>query len=239
MFFRENLREGKKINGLIFYSSYSLIDFFFKQDAFGFSKKLLDIFHKRLETRIEKKTKTLKTSKMFIVNLTLMGITPKNKSIRDRTSINIYLLDLLNTYRGVRHSFGLPVRGQRTWTNAWSCYKSNTVLRQFRLKVLKRLYVTASIKELNTSYFAETLNSLYKLQWESEWKEAKRQRVAQAKRSRNRHKIDLDALAAGNVSIKGKKKKKTYLIGFDPGFTKFILKESIRFKNKNKNKNKK
>lgn len=228
------MREGKKINGLVFYSSYSLIDFFFKQDVFGFSKKLLNIFSKRLETRVEKKTKNLKTSQMFVTNLVLRSMVPDNKDIKNRTAINIYMLDLINTYRGARHSFGLPVRGQRTWTNAWSCYKSNTILRQFRLKILKRLYITASIKELNTSYFAEVLNSLYKLQWESEWKEAKRQRVAEAKRNRNRYKIDLDTLATGNVSIKGKKKKKTYLIGFDPGFTKFVLRESIRFKLKNK-----
>lgn len=230
------MREGKKINGLVFYSSYSLIDFFFKQSAYGFSKNLLNIFYKRLETRIEKKTKNLKTSEMFVVNLILNSITPENKDLKNKTIINIYMLDLINTYRGARHSFGLPVRGQRTWTNAWSCYKSNTVLRQFRLRILKRLYVTASIKELNTSYFAEVLNSLYKLQWESEWKEAKRQRVAQAKKSRNRFKIDLDTLASGNVSIKGKKKKKTYLIGFDPGFTKFILRESLRFKLRNSKK---
>ena len=36
------------------------------------------------------------------------------ESLRVRLLINIYLLELLGTYRGWRHSRGLPVRGQRT-----------------------------------------------------------------------------------------------------------------------------
>ena len=233
------MREGKKINGQIFYSSYSLKDFFFSPDVFGFSKKILDIFSKRFETRIETKSISLKTSQMVTLNYMLLDITPENKDLFNKYIVNIYLLDLINTYRGFRHSYGLPVRGQRTWSNAWSCYESNTLLRQFKLKILKRVYSTASTQQLNTYYYAEITNSLWQLQWSSTWKEAKRQRLIQAKKSRNFFNVDLDLLASGNVSMKGKKKKKVYLIGFDPGFTKYVLRESIRFKLKNKQKVKK
>ena len=70
------------------------------------------------------------------------------------------MLDLINSYRGLRHAFGLPVRGQRTWTNAWSCYRSNLILRQFKIKLSKRLYTSITISELNIAYLAEQINSL-------------------------------------------------------------------------------
>lgn len=67
-------------------------------------------------------------------------------------------------------------------------------------------------------------------------KRGKKTKINSSKKSRNFFNVDLDLLASGNVSMKGKKKKKVYLIGFDPGFTKYVLRESIRFKLKNKQK---
>lgn len=48
----------------------------------------------------------------FIANLTIEG------DLRRETSMNIKRLMDLNCYRGVRHRRGLPLRGQRTRTNA-------------------------------------------------------------------------------------------------------------------------
>ena len=73
---------------------------------------------------------------------------------------------------------------------------------------------------------------MWKLQWDNEWKKAKRQRQVQAKKSRNFYKVDLKAIASANVSVKENKKNANYVIGFDPGFTKYVLKQSIKFKNK-------
>jgi hypothetical protein len=143
---------------------------------------------------------------------------------------NIFMLDLINSYRGLRHSFGLPVRGQRTWTNAWSTYRSNLILRQFKIKLSKRLYTSITISELNIAYLAEQINSLWKIQWDSEWKKAKRQRQIQAKKSRNFYKVDLKAIASANVSVNDKKKNSSYVIGFDPGFTKYVIKQSLKYK---------
>lgn len=225
------MREGKKINGCIFYSSYSLSEFFFKYLCYGFSKKLYNILIARLETRIDQKIKDLRIAKLIVVYKTLLSVVPQNKDLKKKITFNIFILDLINSYRGVRHSFGLPVRGQRTWTNAWSSYKSNLILRQFKIKLSKRLYTSITINELNIAYLAEQMNNLWKLQWDSEWKKAKRQRQAQTKQqSRNLFKVDLKAIASGNVLPKNKKKQMGYIIGFDPGFTKFVLKESIKFK---------
>lgn len=44
----------------------------------------------------------------------MLKLTPKNRNYLSRYNTNIFFLDFLNTYRGLRHSKGLPVRGQRT-----------------------------------------------------------------------------------------------------------------------------
>lgn len=226
------MREGKKINGYLFYSSYSISEFFFKYSCYGFSKKLYNILLNRLESRLDKKTKDMKTSKLITVYKVLSNVVPNNKSLKKKTVFNIFMLDIINSYRGLRHAFGLPVRGQRTWTNSWSCYRSNLILRQFKIKLSKRLYTSITINELNIAYLAEQINSLWKLQWDGEWKKAKRQRQIQAKKSRNFYKVDLKSIASANVSVKENKKNTNYVIGFDPGFTKYVLKQSIKFKNK-------
>jgi hypothetical protein len=120
---------------------------------------------------------------------------------------------------------GLPVRGQRTWSNAWSTYKSNLFLRQFKIKSLKRIYDNISLNEINIAYSAEQINNLWKLQWEDEWTTARQARIKQTKKSKNFYKVDLKLIASASVSTKNKKSK-NYLVGFDTGFTKFVLKQS-------------
>ena len=226
------IREGKKLNGCVFYSSYSIQEFFFKYSCYGFSKKLYNILQLKLETRKNKKSKELKTSQILSVYRIILNIVPENKDLKKKYIFNIFMLDLINSYRGLRHAFGLPVRGQRTWTNAWSCYKSNLALRQFKIKLSKRLYTSITISELNIAYLAEQINILWKLQWDNEWKKAKRQRQIQAKKSQNFYKVDLKAIASANVSVKDKKKQLNCIVGFDPGFTKYVLKQSLKFKTK-------
>ena len=179
-----------------------------------------------------KKIKDLKTSQFVMIYKVLLDVVPDNKALKKKMVFNIFMLDVINSYKGLRHAFGLPVRGQRTWTNSWSCYRSNLVLRQFKIKLSKKLYTSITISELNLAYLAEQINSLWKLQWDSEWKKAKRQRQVQVKKSKNLIKVDLRAIASANVSPKNKKKQSGYVIGFDPGFTKYVLKQSIKFKTK-------
>ena len=185
----------------------------------------------RLENRVILKIKDYKVSKLLLLYSILLNIVPNKKDVKKKNIFNIFMLDFINSYRGLRHSFGLPVRGQRTWTNAWSCYKSNLMLRQFKLRLSKRLYSSITISELNIAYLAEQINNLWRIQWDSEWKKAKKQRQLQDKKSKNFYKVDLKSIASGNVSVKNKKKA-NYIIGFDPGFTKYVIKQSIKFKNK-------
>jgi ribosomal protein S13 len=68
----------------------------------------------RLENRVEKKTKDLKTSQLITIYKILLNVVPDNKVLKKKMIFNIFMLDLVNSYRGLRHAFGLPVRGQRT-----------------------------------------------------------------------------------------------------------------------------
>jgi len=116
----------------------------------------------------------------------LLQFFPKSRNLKNRVDCNIFFLDFLNTYRGLRHSKGLPVRGQRTWTNAWSVYRSNLNLRKFKLEIAKRVYGNMPINTLTTIYLAEQINYLWKLQWRKEWLQARSKRL---KLMQNEHSI--------------------------------------------------
>src|SRR5215470_5419607 len=64
-----------------------------------------------------RKVKDLTDSEMDRLRDALAGITVEG-DLRREVSINIKRLMDLGCYRGVRHRKGLPVRGQRTRTNA-------------------------------------------------------------------------------------------------------------------------
>ena len=169
------------------------------------------------------------TSHIICIYNTLLSVVPENKDLKKKMIFNIFMLDFINVFRGIRHAFGLPVRGQRTWSNAWSAFRSNLTLRQFKIKISKRFYTSISINDLNIAYLAEQINSLWKIQWESEWKKAKRQRQIATKKSKSALNIDLSIIASANVNNKNKKKN-NYVIGFDQGFTKYVLKQAIKNK---------
>ena len=75
---------------------------------------MYNILTARLENRIDKKVKDLNTSKVIMVYKILLDVVPSNKELKKKMVFNIFMLDLINSYKGLRHAFGLPVRGQRT-----------------------------------------------------------------------------------------------------------------------------
>jgi ribosomal protein S13 len=54
-----------------------------------------------------------------------------NASTTELVKQNCLRLYLIKTTRGRSHALGKPSRGQRTWSNAWTAYHSNTVIRLF------------------------------------------------------------------------------------------------------------
>lgn len=159
-----------------------------------------------------------------------------NMSYKTRCLLNIYLLHLLGTYRGWRHSRGLPVRGQRTWSNSWSTYRSNLTLRTYKITISKKIYGTSFSNESFTAYLAEEVNNMWRAQWGSEWFEARRKRINTQKNARNAVKIDLVAMSKlqidsysknKDVNKLKKQKRNVFTLGFDSGFTKQVLKNSL------------
>jgi len=203
------------------YFNYKL-DFFFKSKA-----------NALISSRVESTNWYKNTNLVYLI---LNNIIPKDKKVKDKCTLNIYFLDFIGTYKGWRHSTGLPVRGQRTWTNSKTTKLSNTNLRKFKFRLAKKIYGNTSVGDINVGYLAEQVNSFWKNQWESEWARAKRKRLTTLKKSKGIYKIDLKTMASGEVRTKKKKSKKkkdnasknSFVLGFDPGFTKLLLKTAAK-----------
>lgn len=176
-----------------------------------------------------------------------MHFFPKSRNLKNRVDCNIFFLDFLNTYRGLRHSKGLPVRGQRTWTNAWSTYRSNLNLRKFKLEIAKRIYGNMPTPTLTTIYLAEQINYIWKLQWKKEWLQARSKRLKLMQNEHNMFKIDLNSMAKGYIDgfdkkkeltkkKKSQSKKNVFTLGFEHGFTLFYLRPNNSLSAKEKNK---
>lgn len=222
------MREGNLFNGVYFSPYYSLKDF----SSFGVNIFFKKYMSKRCEVCFNLPFSNYRTSNWIIFLQFFYSLLPFKKNILNKYTLNIFFLDVINVYRGWRHSRGLPTRGQRTWTNAWSAYKSNLTLRHFKINLLKRLYAQIPISELNIAYAAEQFNLLWKLQWQQEWREARKSRLKQNKNKYKSEKIDLFSMSTGQINpakkLKGKSKKNkgakmASTLGFDPGFTKLIL----------------
>lgn len=230
------MNKGVVLNGsfLMYNSTFKS---FILDKSFGLKLNFLKRFEERFENFSSNLISELDSSQYYsLINL-FYEIVPNKKLVKDRRLVNIFFLDLINSYRGWRHSRGLPVRGQRTWTNAWTSYKSNLVLREYKIVLAKKLYGNVPSNELNVAYLAEQVNLLWKLQWEQEWREAKKKRLVFLKKDSNLYKVDLYSMAKGNITgftKKGDKAKKQkqvvkknyFSLGFDPGFTKALLKSS-------------
>jgi len=145
---------------------------------------------------------------------------------------NILLFDLLFLYKGSRHLRGLPVNGQRTWTNAWNAYKTNTTLRSLKLIICKRMYNINNTINYPIIYLSEHINNVWKIQWQKEWKIARKKRLFFLKNTYGLYKVDLYSLSSRSFTNINKLKKKSkksigkssFSLGFDLNFTKSLLK---------------
>jgi len=221
------------INNTLLTSDIKLKDIIQKQ-LYGLNCYSGKILEERIETFKEYNFSTIYSYKWVVLLKTLISIVPLNKSIKDRFLLNIFYLDLIMSYRGWRHSRGLPVRGQRTWTNAWTTYRSNLVLREYKIIIAKRLYGSLPLDDLSVAHLAEQTNLLWKLQWENEWKEARKKRLVAMKTNVRSTSVDLYSMSKGIVDTSSNKKSKKkvkshfgknlFTLGFDPGFAKALIK---------------
>ena len=75
------------------------------------------------------------------INIIFSQINSVNNQAPEVKKLNILRLYLAKTYRGRCHVLGKPVRGQRTWSNAWNSFNLNRTARSFiseTKKILKK-----------------------------------------------------------------------------------------------------
>lgn len=203
--------------------------------TYGLNKKSKIFLEERMEMDLSTIVKKLEKHEWEFYLESIYSLVPYKCNVLKKMTFNVYALDMISCYRGWRHHRGLPVRGQRTWSNAWSVYKSNWVMRNFKLLAAKKDYGNIPVKDVKVASLAEYVNLTWKNQWEHEWFAARNSRL-KFKGNKNTIKIDMYAMSnyqimhplkLKNLSKKQKQsfKKNYFSLGFDPGFTKPLLLE--------------
>ena len=99
---------------------------FLLQKTYGIGKPVSNYTEKKLgfakNLKIKNLTKVQKTSIIFLTNKLDLKL---DKDLKKLKLISLKLLVSIKLYRGLRRLKGLPVRGQRTRTNAKTCKKLN------------------------------------------------------------------------------------------------------------------
>lgn len=157
-----------------------------------------------------------------------------------------YLLitDICCCYKTYRHIFGLPVNGQRTWSNANTTYYNNLLLRQHKLKKFHYYVNDTKPLSLKKVFLCEYINLFWKKNFFLEWVSVRRRRkLVEQKNFFSKINIDFNFLVNSNIehyysrSIFFKKKKShrkkrkfsknSFNIGWNFGFSRKYL-NSIR-----------
>lgn len=237
-----------KLNGVEFnkkFDFFFLLKFKFEGINFFFFYKLF----KRFELNKNKIDLDFEDDKIFISFFKFINnYFPENALLSNLKIINILFLNLVWSYKGWRHFKGLPCRGQRTWSNAWSSFRSNLILRNFKKKTIKTYYGKIGGPEQRLCFISEYINYLWKNQWFSEWLYSRKNIKTLLKKKKYLFKFDVYATAKGllgnikkNLDSVTKKKKKllTGSVGFDVGFSKLYLKIKYNMTKKNRKKWKK
>ena len=85
---------------------------------YGVGKPLAQRLLKSLNIEEAKKTKDLTEEEVIKIRTFIDNNFKVEGDLRREVTLNIKRLIEINSYRGIRHKRGLPVRGQRTHTNA-------------------------------------------------------------------------------------------------------------------------
>lgn len=85
----------------------------------------------------------------FSFNILLSQISTVNNQIKDIIKLNQIKHYLTKLYRGRASALGKPVRGQRTWSNAWTSYFLNKNVRDFISTTQKLLSTKKKIQKID------------------------------------------------------------------------------------------
>jgi ribosomal protein S13 len=199
---------------------------FIEKHYFGINKYSITKIAERVEINKNYLFDNYNIDRWLILSTFLSKLVPNNKSIKDKIVLNLNFLYLIRSYRGWRHTFNLPVRGQRTWSNAWTLSKSKNYLREYKYNCFKKGLNYSTNEDIKNAFYLEQLNALWKWQWEKEWLLAFKKRQAQLKKTRGLKRLELSSLSKVNPNFTKSKKQVIIPIGFENGFMKNYLKNS-------------
>lgn len=83
------------------------------------------------------------------LNIIFSQLNTVNNQRGDLHRLNVIRLYLIKSYRGRCHALGKPVRGQRTWSNAWGSYNTNTTLRGFISEMRRLIRQNKKVEKIN------------------------------------------------------------------------------------------
>lgn len=86
--------------------------------VFGIGLKSSQGILKKLKINFDKRVKDLTDDEVAAIQKEISASYTVEGDLRKEITSNIRRLQEINSYRGLRHKKGLPVRGQRTKTNA-------------------------------------------------------------------------------------------------------------------------
>lgn len=148
--------KGFFFGGKLFYFDLTLNDLFFQLPGFGI--KFYNLLVKRFELTFFLKRKDqliidYQTEKYKAItqplNVIFSQVNTVNNRLNDLHNLNIIRLYLIKSHRGRCHALGKPVRGQRTWSNAWNSYNLNKNLRNFIGETRKQIKKNAKPEKIN------------------------------------------------------------------------------------------
>ena len=148
--------KGFFFGGKLFYFDQTINDLLSYLPGFGL--KFLNLLKQRFELTFFQKNKAtllidhqLNNHKPITqpLNIIFSQINTVNNKLEELNRLNIIRLYLIKSYRGRSHAIGKPVRGQRTWSNAWNSYNLNKVLRNFISETKKQLQNNSKPDKIN------------------------------------------------------------------------------------------
>lgn len=148
--------KGLFFGGMLFYSNKTFYNIFKCTPGLGLKNKLI------LTNRLEL-SNSINVNLSFLTDFTLIykknivgmlnryysQLASVNNQPNDLLRLNILRLYLVRSYRGRCHALGKPVRGQRTWSNSWTSYKINLILRRFIGEMKSKIAKTAKVEKIN------------------------------------------------------------------------------------------
>ena len=150
-----------------------------------------------------------------------------SSNYKKKNLMHIYFFDLIFCYKGWRFFKQLPVNGQRTWTNSNTSNILNISSKVNKLNYYKNILGFSNLSSINSFLLVEYYNLLWKLQWEDEWLELRKNKlIFLKKKSRKEISITEEALLSELLYLRGRLLKKkvrvqfkggTSILGFEPG----------------------